>query len=177
MTDSTDQRRTPAPTSSDLPRRTLLRGAGVAGAAAVGVGALAACGSTSDGTRSGSGAGAGSGSGGSSSSAGGSSSSTAAGGSGGASGPSVATADVPVGGGKILDGVVVTQPTQGQFKAFSSVCTHQGCPVTQIQGTSIECMCHGSKFDIATGAVVQGPATQPLAAKTATVEGDKVVVS
>ncbi|MDQ2757442.1 MAG: Rieske (2Fe-2S) protein, partial [Actinomycetota bacterium] len=92
-------------------------------------------------------------------------------------GATVPVADVPVGGGKIVGEVVVTQPTKGVFRAFSVVCTHQGCPVSKIADGQIECTCHGSMFDVSTGAPTQGPATAPLAAKTATVKGTDVVVS
>ena len=69
------------------------------------------------------------------------------------------TSEVPVGGGKIFtaDKVVVTQPTAGEFKAFSAMCTHQGCPVSKIEGNEIDCTCHGSKFSIADGSVHEGP--------------------
>lgn len=84
------------------------------------------------------------------------------------------TADIPVGSGKIFakQGVVVTQPTEGTFKAFSTVCTHQGCAVEKIAAGTINCLCHGSKFKIADGSVANGPATRPLAAKQITVDGD-----
>lgn len=95
-----------------------------------------------------------------------------------AGGTRVRKDQVPEGGGVILSAekVVVTQPTAGQFKAFSAICTHQGCPVDSVAKT-IGCSCHGSQFAIADGAVVQGPATQPLPAKTATVDGDFVTVT
>src|SRR3954468_8007896 len=53
----------------------------------------------------------------------------------------IAAADVPVGGGVILTDqqVVVTQPTKGKFKGFSSVCTHQGNPVGSVGGGKITC--------------------------------------
>ena len=88
------------------------------------------------------------------------------------------TSDIPVGGGKIFADIqaVVTQPTAGKFKAFSSICTHQSCPVASVTDT-INCDCHGSKFSIADGSVVAPPATQPLPAKTVTVEGDSLTVS
>ena len=96
--------------------------------------------------------------------------------SGGTLGP---TSDVPVGGGKIYtaEKVVVTQPTQGQFKAFSAICTHQGCPVSKIEGEDIDCTCHGSKFSIKDGSVVEGPATQPLDALTVSTDGGRITVS
>ena len=94
-------------------------------------------------------------------------------------GPSVGTSEVPVGGGVILDDAdyVVTQPTRGKFKAFSKICTHQNCPVTAIEGGSINCQCHGSKFSIEDGSVQNGPATKPLPEAEVTVAGDSVVVT
>jgi nitrite reductase/ring-hydroxylating ferredoxin subunit len=132
-------------------RRGVLLGAGAAGVAA----ALSACGSGGD--NSGSGTGTGSG------------------------GTTVNKADVPVGSGKIVDEVVVTQPTPGNFKAFDAHCTHMNCLVTQIVGGSIHCPCHGSVFSVADGSATDGPAklqnTGPLAPKTVTVSGDTVTVS
>jgi Rieske Fe-S protein len=91
----------------------------------------------------------------------------------------IGKATIPVGGGKVLadQKVVVTQPTAGEFKAFTAVCTHQGCIVSNVSKGSINCACHGSSFDIATGAVKTGPATQPLAEKKVTVSGDGITVS
>ncbi|WP_231251754.1 Rieske (2Fe-2S) protein [Nocardioides furvisabuli] len=84
--------------------------------------------------------------------------------------------DVPVGGGTIVDAekVVVTQPTEGDFKAFSSICTHQGCPVTAISDGAINCTCHGSRFSIEDGSPLAGPATAALAAVEITVDGDSI---
>lgn len=86
------------------------------------------------------------------------------------------TADIPEGGGKIFggQGVVVTQPVKGQFKAFSSTCTHQGCAVTGIADGVISCPCHHSEFSAADGSVKQGPATRPLPTKDITVSGDEI---
>jgi Rieske Fe-S protein len=94
-------------------------------------------------------------------------------------GTTVATSDVPVGGGTILaeEMVVVTQPTEGEFMAFSAVCTHQGCPVQSVSDGTINCQCHGSAFAIEDGSVVNGPATRPLESKSVSVEGDSVRVS
>lgn len=88
------------------------------------------------------------------------------------------TADIPVGGGKVFTAakVVVTQPRKGVFKAFSAVCTHVGCLCNQVANGTIECPCHGSKFAIATGAVVAGPAPSPLPAAPITVKNGKVLL-
>jgi Rieske Fe-S protein len=87
------------------------------------------------------------------------------------------TAQVPEGGGKIIGGknIVITQPAAGSFKAFTSVCTHQGCIVSTVAGGTIDCPCHGSKFSIKDGSVVNGPATSPLAPVAITVQGTSIV--
>jgi Rieske Fe-S protein len=134
-----------------LTRRSLLASAGLAAAA---LGGLSACGSGSD--------------------AQGAPPSAA-----GSPGPVTAkTSEIAVGGGTIFAAgqAVVTQPTAGHFKAFSSICTHAGCPVATVTDT-INCNCHGSKFSIRDGSVVNGPATKPLPARTVSVAGDSVSVS
>ena len=75
------------------------------------------------------------------------------------------------------DKVVVTQPTEGDFKAFSSVCTHQGCTVSASTEGDIPCNCHGSRFSLEDGSVITGPATAPLDEVTITVEGDKITLA
>ncbi|MFE9444270.1 Rieske (2Fe-2S) protein [Streptomyces sp. NPDC006602] len=89
------------------------------------------------------------------------------------------TGDIPVGGGKIFpdEKIVVTQPKEGEFKAFSNICTHQQCPVANVSGGTINCTCHGSKFSIADGAVEHPPATKPLPAKQLKVSGDSITVA
>ncbi|MFJ8148240.1 Rieske (2Fe-2S) protein [Streptomyces sp. NPDC096048] len=86
------------------------------------------------------------------------------------------TSDIPVGGGKILADrrIVVTQPEQGEFKAFSAVCTHQNCLVSDVRDGTIDCACHGSRFSITDGAVEQGPATRPLPEERIAVDGNTV---
>ncbi|MFJ7945476.1 Rieske (2Fe-2S) protein [Streptomyces sp. NPDC096354] len=153
-----------------LARRTVVAGVGAAGVVAV----LTACGSSKDSGGSGTvepakgatGEGDGAGDGGDS-------------GAGGGGNVLAKTADIPEGGGKIFAdaGVVVTQPKAGEFKAFSSKCTHMGCAVTSISGGTINCPCHGSKFDAATGDVSGGPATEPLPAATITVKGDSIMLA
>ena len=87
------------------------------------------------------------------------------------------TSDVPVGGGTILADkkIVITQPTAGTFEAFTAVCTHLGCLVGTVSGGTINCPCHGSKFSIANGSVVNGPAASPLAAVSITVQGTSIL--
>lgn len=144
-----------AETTSDLTRRGVLRGAAASGVA---LPLLAACGGDRTGPTSTSG------------------SPSAAGG-----GTGVATADVPVGGGTIVTDAeenvfVVTQPVPGEFKAFSGICTHQKCPVSEVAGDEIICNCHGSRYAVADGSVIAGPAPAPLAEVSATVEGGQVLV-
>ena len=158
MTDRDETR-----TTDRVSRRSMLRGATVGGVA---LPLLAACGGGSDG---------GSGSGGSSGSTG----SGGSGGSGGGSGVTVAAADVPVGGGTVLKGpkLVVTQPSKGDFKAFTAICTHQGCTVGGVENGQIVCPCHGSHFSITDGKPVSGPAQAPLASKKVSVSGGQISVS
>ncbi|MFC5215789.1 Rieske (2Fe-2S) protein [Streptomyces coerulescens] len=86
------------------------------------------------------------------------------------------TSEIPVGGGKIFKDqhVVVTQPEGGRFKAFSSTCTHQQCTVSTVSDGTINCPCHGSKFNITDGSVAHPPATQPLPEKKITVDGNSI---
>jgi Rieske Fe-S protein len=133
-------------------RRGALAGLGVAGVAVV----VAACGGGSSGG----------------------SSTTGSSGSGGSgSGASLgATSDIPVGGGKIFtaDKVVVTQPTAGEFKGFSAICTHMGCTVDKVADGTIDCPCHGSKYSVKDAHVVHGPAPKPLPVKNIKVANGKI---
>jgi Rieske Fe-S protein len=156
--------RTQTPRTGDGPtRRETMRVAGLAGAAAVGVAGLAGCGSDAqDAARNAE-----------------SAADSAASAVGSAASDAIQTADVPVGGGMVVEAlkVVVTQPTDGDYKAFSAVCTHQGCLVDSVENGVIGCPCHGSQFDIATGDVVQGPATKPLPEKQVTVSDGGISVT
>jgi nitrite reductase/ring-hydroxylating ferredoxin subunit len=147
----TDESRTTLETT----RRGALAGIGVVGVAV----AVAACGGGSGGT---------SGSGGS--------------GAGGSSGGSTAlgtTSEIPVGGGKIFtaEKVVVTQPTKGEFKGFSAICTHMGCTVDKVADGTIDCPCHGSMYSVTDAHVVHGPAPKPLPAKNIKVANGKITLA
>ncbi|MER6687805.1 Rieske (2Fe-2S) protein [Streptomyces minutiscleroticus] len=89
----------------------------------------------------------------------------------------VRTGDVPVGGGTVLEEprVVVTQPEPGVFRAFSAVCTHQGCAVGSVADGTIRCPCHGSRFRITDGSVAHGPARRPLPPLRVEVAGNSVL--
>ena len=100
-------------------------------------------------------------------------------GSGGDGGTDIgSTSAVAVGSGAIFakDSTVVTQPTRGEFRAFTTTCTHQGCPVDQVDGDEIVCPCHGSRFSIADGSVVAGPAPAPLAERSVDVEDGRILL-
>ena len=156
---------------STATRRGVLAGVGLVGLAGV----ITACGgggasSLSDGAGAGTGGGATTGSG----ATGGSSAAARAG--SGAAGALASTSEIPVGSGMIFAAqqVVVTQPTTGDYKAFTAVCTHMGCIVNQISDGTIDCPCHGSEYSIKTGAVVRGPAPLPLAAKKIKITGESI---
>lgn len=129
-------------------RRTVLRVAGVSGAAvAVGV-VAAACGSSSNNA------------------------------SNPPAGAALAkTTDVPVDGGTIVTadgGTVITQPEAGTYKAFTAICTHMQCTVGSVADNKIMCPCHGSVYSAKDGSVIQGPAPAPLAAKQINVSGGQI---
>jgi Rieske Fe-S protein len=143
-------------TSTDPTRRVVLAGAG----AGVGLVVLAAC---STGSSSGSGGGA----------------MTSAGGI--TPGETITgVADVPVGGAVSATAggtdVLVTQPTAGQVFAFSAICTHNGCTVAP-GNRELDCPCHGSRFDLTTGAVLGGPAPAPLPQIAVVVQDGKVITA
>jgi Rieske Fe-S protein len=144
---------------SDTTRRAALTGIGLAGLAT----ALTACsGSSAPASSSGPSPGA------PMSSGGGASAGTST-----ALGP---TSDVPVGGGKVFKAaeVVVTQPSAGEYKAFTAVCTHAQCFLDQVADGTIDCPCHGSKFSAKDGSVVTGPATSPLPSKQISVSSGQI---
>ena len=163
--DSTTARKPPNMSSPQISRRTL----GGLAAAGLGVPLLAACSGSDPGTATDPVA---------TSPAGGTG--TSSGGNGtpaGGNGHVLAkTEDIDVGGGTVFPDqeVVVTQPAAGTFRCFTAICTHQGCPVADVSGGTINCNCHGSQFSIKDGSVVSGPATFPLAEEKISISGDSI---
>jgi Rieske Fe-S protein len=137
--------------TTDIDRRTVIRNAGVVGVSMVGAATLAACGGSTPSSPA--------------------SPADAAG--------AIKAADIPVGGGKVFEAtkIVVTQPTAGEFKAFSAVCTHRSCTVSGVRNGNITCPCHKSMFDMTTGAVTGGPAPRPLPSKIVVVKDGSITVS
>ena len=152
MPAETSPETSPHATGTALTRRSALRGTVVAG---IGLPLLAACGGDSGADASGS--------------------PTTPGTAGAGGGSFATTADVPEGSGAIFadQGVIVTQPSAGEFKGFTNICTHRQCPLGSVSDT-INCNCHGSRFSIEDGSPVNGPATAALAAIAITVDGDEI---
>ena len=66
----------------------------------------------------------------------------------------------------------------GRFYAIGDTCTHRGCSLADgdLDGTILQCACHGSRFDVTTGAVVRGPAERPEPSYRVTVDGTDLFV-
>ncbi|WP_344605950.1 Rieske (2Fe-2S) protein [Sporichthya brevicatena] len=91
--------------------------------------------------------------------------------------PIASTEDIPVNSGALFeaDEYIITQPKAGQFLGYDSLCTHEGCPVDAFDTPGeMNCSCHGAKFDIKSGKVLDGPAKKPLPKKPIIVEGGQI---
>ncbi len=92
------------------------------------------------------------------------------------------TKDVPAG---TMIGVesggqkIVVANVGGSYYAIGNICTHRGCKLSQgtLNGNNIQCPCHRSIFDVQTGAVVKGPATNPEGSFRVRVDGDSLMVT
>lgn len=97
-----------------------------------------------------------------------------------AAGPALAKlSDIKVGQAITATGadgskIIISRPTATTVAGFSAICTHQGCAVAPA-GKQLDCPCHGSVFDVATGAVLNGPASRPLPAVKIAISGTNIV--
>jgi 3-phenylpropionate/trans-cinnamate dioxygenase ferredoxin subunit len=90
-------------------------------------------------------------------------------------------AEIPPGRMKAVDvhGERVTVANaQGTFFAFSDSCTHDGGPLCEgeLEGETVTCPWHFSRFSIRTGEVVDSPAPEPVRTYPVRIEGDGVLV-
>ncbi|MCZ4609912.1 Rieske (2Fe-2S) protein [Streptomyces sp. Lzd4kr] len=101
-----------------------------------------------------------------------------AGGEGGDRDELVKSAAVVRGGGVVVAGrkTVITRDDEDQIHGFTAFCTHQGCTVASVSGGTINCPCHGSKFDVKTGEPVAGPARAPLSPVAVEQRGDSIYI-
>ncbi len=66
----------------------------------------------------------------------------------------------------------------GRLHAVDDTCPHRGCSLAmgKLDGTTLTCHCHGSQFDVTTGAVLRGPATRPVRPRLVQVVGEDLLV-
>ena len=65
----------------------------------------------------------------------------------------------------------------GRLYAFDDTCTHTGCSLAKgkLEGTTVTCPCHGSQFDVTSGAVLRGPAKRPVRSRLVHLEGEDLL--
>ena len=66
----------------------------------------------------------------------------------------------------------------GHLYALENTCTHRGCSLAsgKLEGTTVTCPCHGSQFDVTSGAVLRGPATQPVRSRSVQIAGEDLLI-
>lgn len=74
----------------------------------------------------------------------------------------IAATEIPVGSAIMVDKVIFAQPTEGEFKAYSQTCPHQGSLITKIDGMTATCTSHFTSYNLVDGSVIDGPGTKPL---------------
>jgi len=89
--------------------------------------------------------------------------------------------DIAEGGMRVFDiaGTKVSVASAaGTLYAFDDTCTHMGCSLAtgKLDGTTVTCPCHGSQFNVTSGAVLRGPATKPVRSRSVKVEGENLLV-
>ncbi|MEU6993636.1 Rieske (2Fe-2S) protein [Streptomyces sp. NPDC046465] len=85
--------------------------------------------------------------------------------------------DVKVGASKLYtdQNVVVSRISEDEYKAYSTICTHERCPIRHLEGHKLVCQCHGSEFDATNGKVLHEPAVRPLAELPVKVANGKII--
>jgi len=73
---------------------------------------------------------------------------------------------------------VAVANADGQLYAFDDTCTHRGCSLAtgRLDGTTLTCSCHGSQFDVTSGAVLRGPATRPVRSRSVQIAAEDLLV-
>ncbi|QNE90537.1 Rieske 2Fe-2S domain-containing protein [Corynebacterium incognita] len=89
---------------------------------------------------------------------------------------SIAKTEIPVGSAVIIDKIIFAQPTEGEFKAYSQTCPHQGSLITEIEGDVATCTSHYTSYKLSDGSVIEGPGTKPLETFELRDAGDNVEV-
>jgi nitrite reductase/ring-hydroxylating ferredoxin subunit len=66
--------------------------------------------------------------------------------------------------GRAKEGRITLANVAGTLYAIDDTCTHRGCSLGdgKLDGSTLQCACHGSRFDVTSGAVVRGPAEDPV---------------
>jgi 3-phenylpropionate/trans-cinnamate dioxygenase ferredoxin component len=84
--------------------------------------------------------------------------------------------------GATVDGAdVLVANVSGRYRSIGSECTHEGCALHEgeldAEDGVVTCPCHGSMFDLETGAVVAPPAQEPEPIYRVRVQGDEIQVA
>ena len=82
--------------------------------------------------------------------------------------------DVPPPGSALLVGDAAVFNVAGRFCATQSKCTHRGGPLNEgkLEGSTGTCPWHGTQYNVCTGAVLRGPATETIKTYRVIVEGE-----
>ena len=90
------------------------------------------------------------------------------------------SADVAPGAMRAFDlagTAVAVASVDGALYAFDDACTHDGCSLAggELDGTTVVCPCHGSEFDVTSGAVLRGPADTPVRSRVVVAQGEDLL--
>jgi cytochrome b6-f complex iron-sulfur subunit len=75
-----------------------------------------------------------------------------------------------------LGSFLVARISQESFSALTAICTHEGCTITNVSGTTFICPCHGSQFSTS-GSVVKSPATRALSTYATSFSGNTLTIT